>query len=59
METRFVRQSNNPTFNYLALGAIECAGQGGRLGELPRDLGFDRLPIRFTFRPGNAGGIFR
>jgi outer membrane biosynthesis protein TonB len=57
-DARLVRQSNNPTFNYEVLGAVECAGQRGRLGELPEDLGFDRLPIRFTFRPGSLG-IFR
>ena len=55
----FVRQSSNPSFNYTALAAVECAGGQGRLGSLPDDLPFDRLPIRFTFRPGNATGIFR
>ncbi|MSR37046.1 MAG: hypothetical protein EXR95_10490 [Gemmatimonadetes bacterium] len=58
-DARFVRQSSNPTFNYEALGAVECAGQPGRFGQLPEDLPFDRLPIRFTFRPGTAAGIFR
>ena len=58
-DLRFVRKSGNASFDFGAMGAVECAGQAGRLGELPRDLGFDRLPIRFTFRPGNAAGIFR
>jgi hypothetical protein len=58
-DARFVRQSTNPTFNYEALGAVDCAGQLGRLGELPEGLGFDRLPIRFRFQPGNVAGIFR
>jgi len=58
-DLRFVRQSGNPTFDYEALGAIECAGLPDRFGPLPEDLPFDRLPIRFTFRPGNAAGIFR
>lgn len=58
-DLRFVRQSGNPTFDYEALGAIECAGQPGRFGPLPDDLPFDRLPIRFTFRPGDVTGIFR
>ena len=54
--SRFVTQSGNPAFDYEALGAIECAGQAGRFGTLPDDLPYDRLPIRFTFRPA---GIFR
>lgn len=58
-DQRFLRQSPNAEFNIEALGAIECAGRPGRLGPLPQDLGFDRLPIRFTFRPGNVEGIFR
>ena len=57
-DARFVRQSGNPSFDYEALGAVECAGQPGRFGPLPDDLPFDRLPIRFNFRPGNDG-IFR
>ena len=58
-DLRFVRKSGNPSFDFGAMGAVECAGKAGRLGALPRDLGFDRLPIRFTFKPGNVAGIFR
>ena len=58
-DMRFVRQSGNPSFDYEALGAVECAGQPGFFGPLPDDLPFDRLPIRFTFRPGGGAGIFR
>jgi outer membrane biosynthesis protein TonB len=57
-DARLLRQSANPTFNYEVLGAIECAGQLGRFGSLPEDVGVDRLPIRFRFQPGNVG-IFR
>ena len=57
-DARFVLQSGNPSFDYGALGAVECAGQPGHFGPLPDDLPFDRLPIRFNFRPGNDG-IFR
>ena len=57
-DVRFVRQSGNPSFDYEALGAVECAAQPGHFGPLPDDLPFDRLPIRFKFRPGNDG-IFR
>lgn len=58
-DLRFVRKSGNPSFDFGAMGAVECAGRPDRFGPLPRDLPFDRLPIRFTFRPGNLAGIFR
>lgn len=45
-----VRESGNPAFDIEAMGAVECAGNG-RLGPLPQELGLDRLPIRFNFRP--------
>ena len=58
-ESRFLRRSGNPAFDYTTMEAVvECAGQG-RFGPLPEDLPYDRLPIRFTFRPGSASGIFR
>lgn len=49
-----VEPSGDFQFDFEAMGAVECAGSGGRLGALPEDLPFDRLPIEFTFRP--AGG---
>jgi len=49
-----VEESGNLQFDFEAMGAVECAGSGGRLGALPDDLPFDRLPVQFTFRP--AGG---
>jgi TonB family protein len=55
-DARLLRRSGNVAFDVEAMGAIECAGQPGRFGALPQDLPFDRLPIRFTFRPS---GIFR
>lgn len=58
-DQRFIRRSGNPSFDFDALGAVECAGQAARFGPLPEDLPFDRFPIRFTFRPGNVSGIFR
>jgi len=51
---RFVRQSGNTNFDYAAMGAVECAGQG-RFGPLPEGLGLDRLPILFTFTPSGGG----
>jgi len=46
----FFRRSGNVNFDYAAMGAVECAGNG-RFGALPEDLGLDRLPILFTFKP--------
>jgi outer membrane biosynthesis protein TonB len=54
-ERRLVERSGNPTFDYAALGAIECAGDG-RLGPLPEDLPYERLPVQFTFEPRGIGG---
>jgi len=42
--------SGNVNFDYAAMGAVECAGNG-RFGPLPEELGLDRLPILFSFRP--------
>lgn len=46
----FFERSGNVNFDYAAMGAVECAGNG-RFGPLPEELGWDRLPILFTFRP--------
>ena len=46
----FYERSGNVNFDYAAMGAVECAGNG-RFGPLPEELGWDRLPILFTFRP--------
>jgi outer membrane biosynthesis protein TonB len=45
----FYERSGNVNFDYAAMGAVECAG--GRFGPLPEEMGRDRLPILFTFRP--------
>ena len=37
-------------FDFEAIGAVECAGQG-RFGQLPDELPYDRLPVQFDFRP--------
>jgi TonB family protein len=59
-DQRFVSRSGNPAFDYAALEAIvECAGRQEGFGPLPDDLPYERLPIRFTFRPGGGGGILR
>jgi hypothetical protein len=46
----FQAMSGNVNFDYAAMGAVECAGNG-RFGPLPEELGLDRLPILFTFKP--------
>jgi len=46
----FFERSGNVNFDYAAMGAVECAGNG-RFGPLPEELGLDRLPILFSFRP--------
>jgi len=48
-------RSGNVNFDYAAMGAVECAGNG-RFGPLPEDLGLDRLPILFTFEPIGGDG---
>ena len=53
-ELRFVERSGNVDFDYAAMGAVECAGNG-RFGPLPEELQLDRIPILFTFRPRGDG----
>jgi outer membrane biosynthesis protein TonB len=53
-ELRFVERSGNVDFDYAAMGAVECAGNG-RFGPLPEELQLDRIPIVFTFRPRGDG----
>lgn len=49
----FERRSGNSSFDFEAMGAVECAGQG-RFGPLPAELPYEVQPIRFQFRP--SGG---
>lgn len=49
-DIEFASRSGNTAFDFEAMGAIDCAGQG-RFGPLPDDLPYDRLPIQFNFRP--------
>jgi outer membrane biosynthesis protein TonB len=49
------KKSGDPAFDYLAMGAVECAGKG-RFGPLPKDVPYDRLPVQFTFTPAGSGG---
>ena len=52
-DIEFERRSGNTAFDYLAMEAVECAGQG-RFGPLPTDMPYEYQPIRFEFRP--SGG---
>lgn len=55
-DIKVVQPSGNPVFDIQAMGAAECAGQG-RLDSLPKDLPFDKLPVRFRINPsGGVGG---
>lgn len=49
-DLRFVSRSGNTSFDFEALGAVDCAGQG-RFDPLPEELPYDRLPIQFRFEP--------
>ena len=49
-EMRFLSRSGSTAFDFEAIGAVECAGQG-RFGQLPDELPYDRLPVQFDFRP--------
>ena len=53
-DARLVERSGNASFDYAALGAIECAGNG-RFGPLPDDLPYETLPVQFTFEPQRLG----
>ena len=53
----FAKRSGNTSFDFEAMGAVECAGRG-RFGPLPEELPYDRFGIQFTFRPtGGIGGL--
>lgn len=49
----FVKRSGNTSFDFEAMGAVDCAGRG-RFGTLPDDLPFELLPVQFNFRPQGA-----
>jgi hypothetical protein len=53
-DIEFERRSGNTAFDYLAMEAVECAGQG-RFGPLPAELPYEYQPIRFEFRPSGGG----
>ena len=54
IDIEFRTRSGNSGFDFEAMGAVDCAGQG-RFGPLPEDLPWDRQPVHFQFRP--SGGV--
>ena len=49
-DLEFGKRSGNVSFDYEAMGAVDCAGQG-RFGPLPEDFPWEAVRIRFTFEP--------
>jgi hypothetical protein len=47
----FVSRSGSTSFDFDAMGAVDCAGQNGRFGPLPDDLPYERFPVQFSFTP--------
>jgi protein TonB len=63
-DIRLARRSPNAAFNVEAMGAVECAGSAppgapsgspSRIGAMPADMPYDRLPVQFTFSPAGPG----
>jgi outer membrane biosynthesis protein TonB len=51
-DIEFGQRSGNLAFDFEAMGAVDCAGQG-RFGPLPEDFPFEAVRISFTFAPPN------
>lgn len=49
-DLEFRTRSGNTSFDFEAMGAVECAGQG-RFGPLPEELPYESQPVMFEFRP--------
>lgn len=49
-DIEFGRRSGSLSFDFEAMGAVDCAGQG-RFGPLPEDLPWEAVRIAFTFEP--------
>jgi outer membrane biosynthesis protein TonB len=63
-EMRLASRSPSAAFNIKAMGAVECAGSPppgapagspSRIGPMPADMPYDRLPVQFTFSPQGPG----
>jgi TonB family protein len=52
-DIEFARRSGNTAFDYAAMSAVECAGQG-RFGPLPAELPYEYQPVVFEFTPGGG-----
>lgn len=53
-DLEFRSRSGNTGFDFEAMGAVECAGQG-RFGPLPEELPYESQPVLFDFRPIGGG----
>ena len=53
-DLRFVTRSGNTSFDFEAMGAVDCASQG-RFGPLPEDLPYETQPVNFKFSPSGGG----
>jgi len=51
-DLEFLQRSGNVAFDFEAMGAVDCAGQG-RFGVLPEDFPWEGVRIAFTFEPPN------
>lgn len=49
-DLEFRTRSGSTSFDFEAMGAVECAGQG-RFGPLPEELPYESQPVLFEFRP--------
>jgi hypothetical protein len=49
-DLEFRTRSGNTSFDFEAMGAVECAGQG-RFGPLPDELPYESQPVLFEFTP--------
>jgi hypothetical protein len=54
-DVEFQNRSGNSAYDYAAMSAVECAGQG-RFGALPPELPYEYQPIIFEFRQEPGGG---
>ena len=48
--------SGDHAFDLEAMGAVECAGMRGRLGDLPEEYPYSMLPVHYTFTPRPGAG---
>lgn len=50
-DVEILESSGSIAFDIESMGAAECAGRPNRLGPLPEELLYDRLPVQYYFEP--------